>query len=50
MFIENFYDGVVGLSIPEAALLKKVMPRKLIGIFLGTVTLIQFMYTSNLYI
>jgi uncharacterized membrane protein YraQ (UPF0718 family) len=34
-----FMMGVVGLSIPEAMLLKKVMTWKLIGIFFGVVTL-----------
>jgi len=34
-----FMMGVVGLSTPEAMLLKKVMTIKLIGIFFGTVTL-----------
>lgn len=34
-----FMMGVVGLSLPEATLLKKVMTWKLIGIFFGTVTL-----------
>lgn len=34
-----FMMGVVGLSIPEAMLLKKVMSLKLIGIFFGVVTL-----------
>jgi len=34
-----FMMGVVGLSIPEAMLLKKVMTLKLIGIFFGVVTL-----------
>lgn len=34
-----FMMAVVGLSIPEATLLKKVMRWKLIGIFFGTVTL-----------
>lgn len=34
-----FMMGVVGLSIPEATLLKKVMTFKLIGIFFGVVTL-----------
>lgn len=29
--------AVVGLSLPEATLLKKVMTWRLIGIFLGTV-------------
>ena len=31
--------GVVGLSLPEATMLKKVMTWRLIGIFFGTVTL-----------
>jgi uncharacterized membrane protein YraQ (UPF0718 family) len=34
-----FMMGVVGLSLPEAMLLKKVMTMKLIGIFFGVVTL-----------
>lgn len=34
-----FMIGVVGLSLPEATLLKKVMTWKLIGIFFGTITL-----------
>ena len=34
-----FMMGVVGLSFPEAMLLKKVMSLKLIGIFFGIVTL-----------
>lgn len=34
----SFMMGVVGLSLPEATLLKKVMTWKLIGIFFGTVT------------
>lgn len=34
-----FMMGVVGLSLPEATLLKKVMTWKLIGIFFGTVTI-----------
>ena len=34
-----FMMAVVGLSVPEATLLKKVMTWKLIGIFFGTVTL-----------
>tara|TARA_R110002050_G_scaffold4573_1_gene22081 strand:+ start:61194 stop:62171 length:978 start_codon:yes stop_codon:yes gene_type:complete len=34
-----FMMGVVGLSFPEAMLLKKVMSFKLIGIFFGVVTL-----------
>jgi len=33
-----FMMGVVGLSLPEATLLKKVMTMKLIGIFFGIVT------------
>ena len=35
-----FMMAVVGLSLPEATLLKKVMTWKLIGIFFGTVTMI----------
>ena len=31
--------AVVGLSLPEATLLEKVMKWRLIGIFFGTVTL-----------
>ncbi|MDD4637067.1 MAG: permease [Bacteroidales bacterium] len=34
-----FMIGVVGLSLPEATLLKKVMTWKLIGLFFGTITL-----------
>jgi len=34
-----FMMGVVGLSLPEAMLLKKVMTMKLIGIFFGVVSL-----------
>ena len=34
-----FMMGVVGLSLPEAMLLKKVMTIKLIGIFFGVVTI-----------
>jgi len=34
-----FMMGVVGLSLPEAMLLKKIMSFKLIGIFFGVVTL-----------
>jgi len=34
-----FMMGVVGLSLPEATLLKKVMTWKLIGIFFGVITL-----------
>ena len=33
-----FMMGVVGLSLPEATMLKKVMTWRLIGIFFGTVT------------
>lgn len=34
-----FMMGVVGLSLPEATMLKKVMTWRLVGIFFGTVTL-----------
>ena len=34
-----FMMAVVGLSLPEATLLKKVMTWKLIGVFFGTITL-----------
>ena len=34
-----FMMAVVGLSLPEATLLKKVMTWKLIGIFFGTITI-----------
>jgi uncharacterized membrane protein YraQ (UPF0718 family) len=34
-----FMMAVIGLSLPEATLLKKVMTWKLIGIFFGTITL-----------
>ena len=34
-----FMMGVVGLSLPEAMLLKKVMTLKLIGIFFSVVTI-----------
>ncbi len=34
-----FMMGVVGLSLPEAMLLKKVMTMKLIGVFFGVVTI-----------
>ncbi len=40
-----FMMAVVGLSLPEAALLKKVMTWKLIAIYFGTVTL--FVITSG---
>ena len=45
-----FMMAVVGLSIPEATLLKKVMTWKLIGIFFGTTTLIIILsgYLFNL--
>lgn len=33
-----FMMSVVGLSLPEATMLKKVMNMKLIGIFFGTIT------------
>jgi uncharacterized protein len=35
----SFMMAVVGLSLPEATLLKKVMTWKLIGIYFGTITL-----------
>lgn len=46
----SFMMAVVGLSIPEATLLKKVMTWKLIGIFFGTVTVIIILtgYLFNL--
>ena len=34
-----FMMAVVGLSLPEATLLKKVMTWKLIGIFFGTISI-----------
>ena len=34
-----FMMAIVGLSLPEATLLKKVMTWRLIGIFFGTITL-----------
>ncbi|MDD2416923.1 MAG: permease, partial [Parabacteroides sp.] len=34
-----FMMAVVGLSLPEATLLKKVMTWRLIGVFFGTITL-----------
>lgn len=45
-----FMMAVVGLSLPEATLLKKVMTFKLLGIFFGTVTLsiILLGYVFNL--
>lgn len=47
-----FMMATVGLSLPEAALLKKVMTWKLIGIFFGTVTafIILSGYVFNLLI
>ncbi len=39
----SFMMAVVGLSLPEATMLKKVMTWKLIGIFFGTVTLFIIM-------
>ena len=45
-----FMMGVVGLSLPEATLLKKVMTWKLIAIFFGTITIaiISLGYLFNL--
>ncbi len=45
-----FMMAVVGLSLPEATLLKKVMTWKLIGIFFGTITIaiIALGYLFNL--
>jgi uncharacterized membrane protein YraQ (UPF0718 family) len=45
-----FMMAVVGLSLPEAMLLKKVMKWKLIGIFFGTITvfIILLGYLFNL--
>lgn len=40
-----FMMSVVGLSLPEATLLKKVMTWRLIGIFFGVITL--FIITSG---
>lgn len=47
-----FMMAVVGLSLPEATLLKKVMQWKLIGIFFGTITvfIILLGYLFNLVI
>ncbi|MCY1722984.1 permease [Prolixibacteraceae bacterium Z1-6] len=47
-----FMMAVVGLSLPEATLLKKVMKWKLIGIFFGTVTvfIILLGYLFNLFL
>ena len=38
-----FMMAVVGLSLPEATLLKKVMTWRLIGIFFGVITLFVVM-------
>ena len=47
-----FMMAVVGLSLPEATLLKKVMKWKLIGVFFGTITLfiiiLGFLFNSLL--
>ncbi|MBR0314422.1 MAG: permease, partial [Bacteroidales bacterium] len=45
-----FMMAVVGLSLPEATLLKKVMTWRLIGIFFGTITLLIILlgYLFNL--
>jgi len=47
-----FMMGVVGLSLPEATLLKKVMTWKLIGIFFGTITffIIVLGYLYNIFL
>lgn len=47
-----FMMAVVGLSLPEATLLKKVMTWKLIGIFFGIVTLFIIIlgYTFNVFL
>ncbi len=44
-----FMMGIVGLSIPEASMLKKVMTWRLIGIFFGVITLFIIMlgYSFN---
>lgn len=46
-----FMMGVVGLSLPEAILLKKVMTWRLIGVFFGTITLFIIIsgYLFNLF-
>lgn len=46
----SFMMSVVGLSLPEATMLKKVMTWKLIGIFFGTVALMIMMlgWTFNI--
>ncbi len=47
-----FMMAVVGLSLPEATLLKKVMTWRLIGIFFGTITLFIILlgYFFNLFL
>ena len=47
-----FMMAVVGLSLPEATLLKKVMTWRLVGIFFGTVTLFIILsgYLFNLFL
>ncbi len=47
-----FMMAVVGLSLPEATLLKKVMKWKLIGIFFGTVTIFIILlgYLFNIFL
>jgi len=47
-----FMMAVVGLSLPEATLLKKVMTWRLIGIFFGTITLFVILlgYLFNLFL
>jgi uncharacterized protein len=38
-----FMMGVIGLSLPEAMLLKKVMTWKLIGVYFGTIALFMIL-------
>ena len=47
-----FMMAVVGLSIPEATMLKKVMTWRLISIFFGTITLFIILmgYMYNLFL
>lgn len=47
-----FMMAIVGLSLPEATLLKKVMTWRLIGIFFGTITLFIILlgYLFNFYL
>ena len=45
-----FMMAVVGLSLPEMTMLKKVMTWKLIGIFFGTITLFIIIYGYLFYI